>query len=968
MPDYQRIVDDLRNTVLFGGTNRQARLDEILTEYAEACRVTNDRLRQCESMMRKGLRSEAIRLGEIEPNLLDQVAMLDFPEREQVEGALSLMSRDLPRVLATVAADLNEAYAVHLPLQGLLSRHRYLALVGAPLKNRLAGLRKLVELDSFNPSWHEDLAAYETERYREIQVEGNRAVETRDLRKLDELLAEVRSSQWRQAAPSALIPSLEAVAGGLRTTVAAEQLARLEKDLTQAHAAVDFEAAKSLKASWNAALLDYTPPDDDPIWRRVEPALQWLAKETEESCARAYAQAALAKLVSTLAQDDVDRVNLEEIYQAATSRGAIPETVEQSYREKLSAIDRAKKRKLFLSVGLAVAALVLVVVGIRYGLEAQSRNRRIEDAIAAIAPLVRQAEQDPDKAHAAAGLLGELEKNDPETSQATAVRSLATELATVQDRERRRAAAFREAVDRAKALGPAAPEQGALKQARGYARTPEEKAEVARFDAEVSIAARDGQDRMDKAFLAEVEGLKNRVAELDRAGVDDLDRVTSAVRTLRADATALSARYPLAGATVTAEIGPILTRADGIESAAQRGEAERQALRNVYASQADPAAYVAAIAKFVGDYPNSTRAADLKQAGTELSAWTKVEEWNREIDALRVLEANIEKRKDLLARLNAAAGTFAQFPEVGALTARQTQLRDLLGRNDDTGVPLPISLQAPFENKLLADSWVLNTKKGERFYVVGDVTPAIGVTTQRVEYFADYSLTTKVALIEPKDILSSERAPQNELTVALRAELERLRAGGDAYWETGFANLIRIVMKADKVEPVLRLALVKRFVSSAEAGSHAVREGIRPEHEVLENLATNLLVNWMDPRTREAKQASQNALQDLAKLAALVNKLEAAATVAERARNEVPPLVNYRRRGCLSRDVSSEWRCVPMNAAAPPSESVLFVAISATSGPILREVGRSTKTGVAINASDSKLLVDGRPVWSPTAK
>ena len=56
-----------------------------------------------EAMIRKGLHSEAIRLCEMDPNLLDWVATLDFPERAQVANTLDLRAA-FDAVYATMPA------------------------------------------------------------------------------------------------------------------------------------------------------------------------------------------------------------------------------------------------------------------------------------------------------------------------------------------------------------------------------------------------------------------------------------------------------------------------------------------------------------------------------------------------------------------------------------------------------------------------------------------------------------------------------------------------------------------------------------------------------------------------------------------------------------------------------------------------------------------------------------------------
>ena len=142
MPDHHHIVDQIRALTQATDQSRSAGLDGWAAAYAQACAEVNERLLRCQRLLQQGLRSEAIQLAEIEPRLLDSVAVLDFPERrawDELAGGLGLPVA--ARLHVEAAAFLNEAYAQEDPLQDLLRSHRRLALMRAPLKARIGVLR-----------------------------------------------------------------------------------------------------------------------------------------------------------------------------------------------------------------------------------------------------------------------------------------------------------------------------------------------------------------------------------------------------------------------------------------------------------------------------------------------------------------------------------------------------------------------------------------------------------------------------------------------------------------------------------------------------------------------------------------------------------------------------------------------------------------------------------------------------------
>ena len=96
--------------------------------------------------MAKGLRSEAIQLAEQEPPLLDVVAILDFPELPEWNDFVAELGLTVaPELQIEIAADLNRAYSDDGPLKAHMKRFRISSLSRAPLKTRIALLRKIAD-------------------------------------------------------------------------------------------------------------------------------------------------------------------------------------------------------------------------------------------------------------------------------------------------------------------------------------------------------------------------------------------------------------------------------------------------------------------------------------------------------------------------------------------------------------------------------------------------------------------------------------------------------------------------------------------------------------------------------------------------------------------------------------------------------------------------------------------------------
>src|SRR5262245_42195467 len=86
--NYQDVVRTLRSLVQGQDQTLTDAFKRAAVDYAEACRAVNARLQRCEEFLQRGLRSEAVYVAEVEPAVLDLVAVLQFQERPELEQLL----------------------------------------------------------------------------------------------------------------------------------------------------------------------------------------------------------------------------------------------------------------------------------------------------------------------------------------------------------------------------------------------------------------------------------------------------------------------------------------------------------------------------------------------------------------------------------------------------------------------------------------------------------------------------------------------------------------------------------------------------------------------------------------------------------------------------------------------------------------------------------------------------------------
>ena len=329
MLDYQRIVDDVRSALLNNGQDGDDFLQAVAADYSLAIDEANERLRQCGALLRKGLRSEAIQLCEIEPHLLDVAGILDFPERDTWNELLALHNVASPAALMLdVAANLNEAYAIEQPLATLLQRHRLLAMSRGPIKLRLETLRGLAEADPETDIWETDVRTFEEERIKELQRDVPQAIAKGDAAALAVLAAELEQSPWRTDRPEALIQQIAAARAQAAREQGLEALQRTAEELHSLHAAFDVDGARRARAQWDSLFAAWGKSADPAMLQGAAIPLEWLRQQDEITQQTARHEAALAALDQALAARRPS-AKLHRLHRDAVQEGEVPAELQQ---------------------------------------------------------------------------------------------------------------------------------------------------------------------------------------------------------------------------------------------------------------------------------------------------------------------------------------------------------------------------------------------------------------------------------------------------------------------------------------------------------------------------------------------------------------------------------------------------------------------------------------------------------------
>ena len=160
--DQETLIDEIHAFMAEGDAADVDLVSEIAESYSEAVSKVNRRLRKISQLLSAGHVSEAVAIADQSPAVLDQVAWLDFPDRDGWLRFLVQVGVPRPETLRLDLADrLDEAYAAKQNLESLLQKHRLLALTRSPIKNRIMIQRRLCAKAPDNLAWVGDLELLE---------------------------------------------------------------------------------------------------------------------------------------------------------------------------------------------------------------------------------------------------------------------------------------------------------------------------------------------------------------------------------------------------------------------------------------------------------------------------------------------------------------------------------------------------------------------------------------------------------------------------------------------------------------------------------------------------------------------------------------------------------------------------------------------------------------------------------------
>lgn len=960
MSDFNRIVGELRMFIQSADWTEDPRLAGLAGEYAATCAEANERLNRCAFFLRQGLRSEALHLSKAEPDLLDMVAVLDFPERPEWDEVANAYGWPKAPALAIDAAQaIHEAYAEEDPLKDLLRLHRRLALVRAPLTSRLDVMRQIDKLDGNNPIWSEDIRRFEQARHEQMGDEIRTARAKLDAAALATILKELEPSAWTAPPPESLVKAARDAAAVAKRERARITLDGLLGPFHQAMNTNDLVQAREIRTRWLSLAQDAVLSPGDPLAGHAQPVLDWLKREDRREEMERGHQDALEDLEHAI-EDKASRPLLAELEQAVLGFGkGLPDELEARLKERYRAIGRSERARNWAILGGLVATAACLAGLVLWSNAAQARNREFEKAAAKAGSYLASGRLED-----ARTVLEQLESTYPGASQAEVVTPVADRLSAAEQKENDRLARFSAAIAEARDASLSQAPPPALETARSLARSPSETAQVeAIVTTRQGIAARE-RALVDEKLLPRLASLGERTDEAEaQAKKDPRARETlAALAALRQEVPSLKEESERASEEVQSRVKTWVARLNSID-AAQAAALVRDRLLEELTRNAgtierpeDLARYLDTADKYVAKFPDEPSGRSLRQALGEKALWQAVVAWGA---LVRSWQAPVTILPQPLAVERARAltdfcTTYPKYPAPATVEEYRRYVEAVSHRTSVGDAGAASSLRRMLSNPLVDHVWRVKTKAGMSYYALRE--PKGSDSGYLFQGLVSIDCREKQVFVPKADLEAKDRAPQTLLARRVAPLLTKATAS-TASWDSAMVDVLRAIKDEPELDAILRITFLKATIRAASQGSAPLGDALKSHARLIEQAQLNLDVPWVDPEDPAAELERQRAGDLLRVFPAFVSSI----TQCEQARRRLDSAVGHYDWpvGLLLKDPDGTWRCVS-SAAIPPGVDLFVFAPNGSKAKIGKSAGVGTRA--AINAAEPELL-EGRLVF-----
>lgn len=357
--EYGKIIEAIRTAVRSPQNADPDLLSDDAAQFSEACAEVNQRLRDAGTLLEKGLRVEAVQLCQDEPNVLELVQVLDFPERDAWGQLVHYWQWPPPPDLhLEMATALDTAYAELQSLDPLLRQYRRLNLQRAPLAERGIVLRQLHHADPYNHLWRDSIMEIEALRLSSLESEMDQAFGRHDGDRINRIFDEMTSVQWVTPIPQQLVDKINQYRMSLFQSDVKSHLDQLMSQWEAAQQAGNEAEGHRCRNEWNAHAQNAALGEGDTLNQRARVMLIWMANVDAAGEIKTQLMGFRRELNSLLDRraptEEIEQVKAKIDRLGGELSGDVERRISDAYRRE----EKGQKKR---TMAIIVGAVILVV-------------------------------------------------------------------------------------------------------------------------------------------------------------------------------------------------------------------------------------------------------------------------------------------------------------------------------------------------------------------------------------------------------------------------------------------------------------------------------------------------------------------------------------------------------------------------------------------------------------------------------
>lgn len=973
--EVESVVGAIRSVFEIEGDLDEADIETLQTRLVDCIQAVNARLKSCDELLRKGLRSEAIQECEISPRLLDLVTELDFDEWDAWADYVRQFGIPAqPPLLVDVASSLNDAYFDDQPLQEILNQHRLHAIARSPLSRRLEILRAIAARDPSNGVWKTDLKAYETARMREIVAEIKQWKSPEHLKSLSDLVKEIKRPDWLTPPDENLKNKVLTTYQQVRQEDARQNLTRIAGQLNAAFSDFNSTQAQGLRDEWETYADIAELSDDDPLALEASAALDWLDDEAEEQYRKQELERSIMQLEQGLDKPKISAEELGRLFRNVERFDEpIPDRIRRRYNDRLEAIRLAGTRRSRLILLCSIAAVLMVGALVAMGTMYQVHSSRLADANSKLKTLVADG-----KLNEAESFLEKLKEDHPAVASAPSIVAIESELGGLLAAESNRRINFSNALDKAEQLATLEASwddiqsaDNELENARQLARLDgSEAGEIMDAERVVQQAKNAYQDRIDEDFRTKAKDITDRLASIESVDMATLKSLAVEARQLR--------NTPRVSTEARKIAEVIETRIQAEQDRREMLRDQQMAMQRVFDAIGSPPEYGLALKRFEDLVQAGDQVSDFKKVRQEqlplldhLAAWKTLQhQWN----PLGYVQP-VKMTQDGLAAIKTLEETYPGFPGAKEVVDQKPYIESLKYQvTNKTLDKLRSTINQPIVQMLSLD-----TEKGERYFFLAQpeiderkitIYPLLSVQNAS----APKPMSMTLEFVKRRSD-GSEYGPSPQKMWADKA-LEYLddKKGQYSNWdyERRICAVLGSLNDAPEIDPLIRLWLFKQIADTALPASEILQEELEDLKLTLDMVLRrvenfrqkldigkiDLLASTEDPRRAIAKETWEENYRDKYGINSENSPLRKAVQRAASVYSNKPSLPDLSWVGALKNE-GGKWFVMTNK---DPRTGDLKILAGDKAAPKLVDIGKVTGGDIQLASSSQQDFVEGQPV------